>query len=264
MRSQSVHLRTWDAENQSCVKIVTNISVCKVTRLTRAVIKMKEELVAQREDLAVAREENQLLRKEFIRLKRSVVISHSNLEILHSNTMRDVISRELLFLHTSCDSPSAQLALDCIKTQISGSAVLLQSGRGWATFRMTNYATHKETGQVWYTPPFHVANGYTLCFGVHLNGVGAGKGTHVSLYWYQLTGFYDNELMWPYLLEEDFDVCLMRQVEMAGRSRSPRRSGEKSKLGRMLSPKMKQKMTTSDQMKTLRLLQSSAIEKWNL
>ena len=232
-----------------------HITVCKETRLTRAVIKMKEELLAQREDLAVAREENQLLRKEFIRLKRGVVISHSNLEILrcYSNTMRDVISRELPFLHTSCDSPSEQLALDCIKTQISGSAVHLQSGRGCATFRMTNYATHKESGHVWYTPPFHVANGYTLCFGVHLNGVGAGKGTHVSLYLYQLTGFYDNELKWPYLLEEDFVVCLMRQVEMAGRSLSPRRSGEKSKLGRTLSPKMNHKMTTSDQMKTLTL-----------
>ena len=36
---------------------------------------------------------------------------------------------------------------------------------------------------------------------VHLNGVGAGKGTHVSIFLHQMVGEMDDELQWPFLLK---------------------------------------------------------------
>jgi len=55
---------------------------------------------------------------------------------------------------------------------------------------MTSFSEYKESGKVWYTPPFYLPHRYKVCLAVHLNGVGAGKGMYVSIYLHQVAGEY--------------------------------------------------------------------------
>jgi len=77
---------------------------------------------------------------------------------------------------------------------------------------MTSFSEYKEYGKVWYTPPFYFPHGYKLCLAVQLNGVGAGKGMHVSIYLHQVAGEYDHKLKWPFFFTEDLEVKLMCQA----------------------------------------------------
>jgi len=65
---------------------------------------------------------------------------------------------------------------------------------------------------VWYTPPFYLPYGYKVCLAIHLNGVGAGKTMHVSIYLHQVAGEYDHKLKWPFFFTEDLEVKLMCQA----------------------------------------------------
>lgn len=50
-----------------------------------------------------------------------------------------------------------------------------------------------------YSPPFYTARyGYKMCARIYLNGDGAGKGTHVSLFISVMKGEYDAILPWPF------------------------------------------------------------------
>ncbi len=53
------------------------------------------------------------------------------------------------------------------------------------TIRLTNYLKHKSDKDQFYSPPFYTSyTGYKMCLRVDVNGNGAGKGTHVSVYAY--------------------------------------------------------------------------------
>ena len=103
------------------------------------------------------------------------------------------------------------LALECLKTRLGSDVVHLKRDEEPATFRMSNYTEHKETGRVWYTPPFFIENGYKMCLTVHVNGFGVGKGTHLSVCLHQLAGEYDSQLKWPLLFNEMMEVTLLQQ-----------------------------------------------------
>ncbi|KAM8934305.1 TNF receptor-associated factor 1 [Pelodytes ibericus] len=50
-----------------------------------------------------------------------------------------------------------------------------------------------------YSPAFYSAKyGYKVCLRIYLNGDGAGKGTHVSLFFVIMKGEYDTLLPWPF------------------------------------------------------------------
>ncbi|KAL2298167.1 hypothetical protein Nmel_017130 [Mimus melanotis] len=50
-----------------------------------------------------------------------------------------------------------------------------------------------------YSPAFYTAKyGYKVCLRVYLNGDGAGKGTHMSLFFVVMRGDYDALLPWPF------------------------------------------------------------------
>ena len=50
-----------------------------------------------------------------------------------------------------------------------------------------------------YSPPFYTSpHGYRMCIRVYLNGDGAGKGTHVSLFFVVMRSEHDNLLPWPF------------------------------------------------------------------
>ena len=67
-------------------------------------------------------------------------------------------------------------------------------------FQLPGYASKKEKNErfqsiSYYTHP----GGYKMCISIDANGVGHGKGTHVSVYTKLLEGRYDNKLHWPFL-----------------------------------------------------------------
>ena len=50
-----------------------------------------------------------------------------------------------------------------------------------------------------YSPPFHTsAHGYRMCIKACLNGVGSGKGTHISVFFVLMKSEYDDLLPWPF------------------------------------------------------------------
>ena len=124
---------------------------------------------------------------------------------------------ELEYFHQIQDMAQV-LALECIKTQLasvcSGGVHLTTSGKP-ATFRITSFSMHKESGVVWYSPPFYIFNGYKMCLAIHTNGIGAGKGTHMSIYLHQMASKKDHQLQWPFFPSDDLEVRLMRQVEIS-------------------------------------------------
>ena len=64
---------------------------------------------------------------------------------------------------------------------------------------MTQFSTHKENDDVWFSPPFYTGpGGYTMCIGVIANGRGSGAGTHVSVSVHLMRGEYDSRLVWPF------------------------------------------------------------------
>ena len=66
-----------------------------------------------------------------------------------------------------------------------------------ACFTLTDVAKRRESGNLYYSPPF-VAAKYKMCLRVHCGGDGAGKGTHVSMYACLLKGEDDDSLEWPF------------------------------------------------------------------
>ena len=66
-------------------------------------------------------------------------------------------------------------------------------------FKFTKYAEHKSNNDHVYSPPFYSSlGGYKLCIKVHANGIGEGKGTHLSVYVYLMHGDNDDHLPWPF------------------------------------------------------------------
>ena len=50
-----------------------------------------------------------------------------------------------------------------------------------------------------YSQPFYTSRyGYKMCARVYLNGDGAGRGSHVSLFFVVMLGDYDELLSWPF------------------------------------------------------------------
>ena len=64
---------------------------------------------------------------------------------------------------------------------------------------LDGFEKHKKSNDEWFSPPFYThLGGYRICLRVHANGVGTGKGTHVSVYVFLMRGEYDDLLKWPF------------------------------------------------------------------
>ena len=63
---------------------------------------------------------------------------------------------------------------------------------------MAEFEKHKQESNQWYSRPFYThAHGYKMCLRVDANGLGVGKGTHISVYGYLMRGEFDDHLRWP-------------------------------------------------------------------
>ncbi len=79
-------------------------------------------------------------------------------------------------------------------------------------FKVTGYGKYKKENQKFTSPPFYSSpHGYYLAIKVHVNGLGTGKGTHVSVFASVLEGRYDAGLNWP--LIGDITIMLLNQLQ---------------------------------------------------
>lgn len=211
-----------------------HVATCKEVYLHKAFQKLATEFASLKNETQSLRDERDQLKTELSHVTEGVRVSHRNLELLRAETgtLRSTLLNELEFLHNHSHSPG-KLALECIKTQLQEEAIHLQPDGRVATFRLTHYKEHKFTDQVWYSPPFYVSHGYRLCLAIHLNGIGAGKGTHSSLYLHQMKGVFDRELTWPYFWQADVEIRLMSQEPCD--KRKTRRGNESPKQSPMIS-----------------------------
>ena len=84
-----------------------------------------------------------------------------------------------------------------------------------AIIRMVDFAKLRQMKEDWYSKPFLVFNeGYRMCIKVYADGVGDGKGTHVSVYLHLMKGEHDDKLEqsghWP--LRGTFIIELLNQL----------------------------------------------------
>ena len=75
----------------------------------------------------------------------------------------------------------------------------LISTQSGAQFTISEYSKCKQFNNQFYCPPFTTGpQGYTLCLVVYANGVGSGKGSHLSIFAYIMKGHHDDRLQWPF------------------------------------------------------------------
>lgn len=60
------------------------------------------------------------------------------------------------------------------------------------TFTMQDVSEFQKNREEWYSQPFYTRpRGYKMCLGVYANGIGMGKGTHLSVCLHQMWGEFD-------------------------------------------------------------------------
>ena len=76
------------------------------------------------------------------------------------------------------------------------------------------YDSFNEPEKSFYSPPFYTSrHGYKMCARIYLNGDGAGKGTHISLFFVLVRGEYDALLRWPFRQKVTFMLLDQNNVE---------------------------------------------------
>ena len=82
-------------------------------------------------------------------------------------------------------------------------------------FRITDVLKMKKANTEWVSPPFYThPHGYKLCLVVYPNGIGLGKGSHVSVFVGLLNAKHNDQLAWP--LEVDVAIELLNWRESKG------------------------------------------------
>ena len=73
------------------------------------------------------------------------------------------------------------------------------ASRSLSEFTVTEFSKRKQFRNMHYSPPFYThPQGYKMCLEVVPNGVGSGKGTHLSIFACLMNGEHDDQLHWPF------------------------------------------------------------------
>ena len=197
-----------------CKELEAHVASCSALHLSEMFQKFSAGMDGLRVQVKELQAENLTLKTEVARATRDMRVATESAQCLQKKThaAHKTLVCELEYFYLP-KHPTEMIAVECIKTQLASSLIHLQTGGSPATLRLDSYAAHKESGQVWYSPALYIHTGYKLCLAVHLNGVGAGKNSHVSIYLHQVVGERDEQLSWPYLLQDDVKVSLLLQTE---------------------------------------------------
>ena len=68
------------------------------------------------------------------------------------------------------------------------------------TFKMANFSQYKQSGEVYYSPPFYTTHqgGCKMCLKMRANGCQDAEDTHISVYASLMRGENDDNLTWPF------------------------------------------------------------------
>ena len=78
--------------------------------------------------------------------------------------------------------------------------------------RLSGFESKTRMNTEWYSAPFYSRfGGYKMCLKAHANGIGDGKGTHMSVYTHLMKGENDNNLKWPF--RGTITVTLLNQLQ---------------------------------------------------
>ena len=119
--------------------------------------------------------------------------------------VKGVIATDVKIVRQSRRKEQSDLALASIESQLEMKSFRLTRRGPPLTIRMTNFSHYKQSGKVWYSPPFYYGAGYKMQLAVYANGTGAGAGTHMSIVLLRMKGEYDDQLEWT----EDSNRCIM-------------------------------------------------------
>ena len=79
-------------------------------------------------------------------------------------------------------------------------------------FKMLKFSNCKASGKYFQSPAFYThQERYEMFMSVYANGIGAGEGTHISVYTYFMKGDFDDSLTWPFTGSVTF--TLLNQLE---------------------------------------------------
>ena len=121
------------------------------------------------------------------RLGRGSFISHDSLAHNHSTNTEYLEDDCLCF----------RVKVVAYSTALTDKVPRWQPPNTPACFTITDVARRRESGNLYYSPPF-VAAKYKMCLKVYCGGNSTGKGTHVSMYACLLKGEDDDSLEWPF------------------------------------------------------------------
>ena len=157
----------------------------------------------KQENEALKREMNEILKEEIVQLRKGKLEEMKTLE-----TSLQVALAE----SKSLKQETAELRRKQEEDRASLATVQRCTGAFPVKLMVTNFAEMKRSDEQWYSPPFYThPHGYKMCLRVGANGVGDGKGTHVSVYAYLMRGEFDDLLKWPF--QGHVTIAMLNQLE---------------------------------------------------
>ena len=108
----------------------------------------------------------------------------------------ELVKRKDLKTHEQDDSHHLKKALEAIAVLKEEKTTLRKS----ILIKLTNFKMKKANSETFISSSFYVGlEGYHMTIKIYPNGIGDGKGTHVSVYAQFLGGKYDHKLSWPFV-----------------------------------------------------------------
>ena len=134
-------------------------------------------------------------------LKKKDMAAHEEDDKLHLRMAMD----------TTVNLKTKMVELENKTVELEDALTVLKNGE-LLKFILTNYQKKKENKDSVQSPPHYTSlNGYHMAISVCVNGIGAGKDTHVSAYASINEGAYDDQLKWPFIGK--IVVKLLNQLE---------------------------------------------------
>ena len=138
-----------------------------------------------------------IIQRKVQELEREKVTSQHEIEDLKLDVNRGV-KQEVAKLRKQLDEDRASL------TTLQRCINLLPP----VNLMMTNFGKMKNRKEDWYSPPFYThPQGYKMYLNVVANGIGDGKGTHVSMFACLMRGEFDQYLKWPFQGSVVIQLC---------------------------------------------------------
>ena len=140
---------------------------------------------------------------------------HRESEVISPLQKLNAIRSEVEYLEGTLENLGVRElpALECIKTQMRQPGVSLNSLGDKCAFRMPGFIKLRESSEKWSSPVFSLRDKYQLRLKVYPTGIGAGKGTHLSV---SLTQPFGDNFEWPILLPRHLGVKVELLVETDG------------------------------------------------